>query len=148
MSHEISLQVEQDAERIDRYLAVQVPDLSRSRIQKLIEQGQIQVNGQVCPSKKELVQAGDCIAITIPDAEPLDLQPEAMPLQILYEDEHLIILNKPMGLVVHPAPGHANGTLVNALLSYCGDHLAGIGGVQRPGIVHRLDKDTSGAIAI
>jgi 23S rRNA pseudouridine1911/1915/1917 synthase len=145
---EFNLQVEAGAERLDRYLSAQVPDLSRSRIQKLIEQGQIQVNGEICRSKKEPVQAGDRIAVTIPEAEPLDLQPEEMPLQILYEDEHLIILNKPMGLVVHPAPGHANGTLVNALLAYCGNQLAGIGGVQRPGIVHRLDKDTSGAIAI
>lgn len=133
--------------RLDRYLAEQVPDLSRSRIQKLIEQGQIQVNGQVCFSKKVTVQEGDRICVTVPDAEPLDLQPEAMSLEILYEDEHLIILNKPIGLVVHPAPGHEGGTLVNALLAHCGD-LAGIGGVQRPGIVHRLDKDTSGAIAV
>ncbi|HEY9628976.1 MAG TPA: RluA family pseudouridine synthase [Coleofasciculaceae cyanobacterium] len=140
--------VEQGTERIDRYLADQVPDLSRSRIQKLIEQGQIQVNGQVCLSKKVTVQGGDRISVVVPDAEPLDLQPEAMPLEILYEDEQLIILNKPMGLVVHPAPGHEGGTLVNALLAHCGDQLAGIGGVQRPGIVHRLDKDTSGAIAI
>jgi 23S rRNA pseudouridine1911/1915/1917 synthase len=133
--------------RLDRYLAEQVPDLSRSRIQKLIEQGQIQVNGQVCLSKKVTVQEGDRISVTVPDAEPLDLRPEAMSLEILYEDEHLIILNKPIGLVVHPAPGHEGGTLVNALLAHCGD-LAGIGGVQRPGIVHRLDKDTSGAIAV
>ena len=141
-----SSQIESGA-RIDRYLAEQVPDLSRSRIQKLIEQGQIQVNGQVCLSKKVTVQEGDRIFVTVPDAEPLDLQPEVIPLEILYEDEHLIILNKPIGLVVHPAPGHEGGTLVNALLAHCGD-LAGIGGVQRPGIVHRLDKDTSGAIAV
>jgi len=141
-------QVEQGAERIDRYLAEQVPDLSRSRIQKLIEQGQIQVNGQVCLSKKVTVQEGDRVSVTVPEAEPLDLQPEAMFLEILFEDEHLIILNKPIGLVVHPAPGHEGGTLVNALLAHCGHDLAGIGGVQRPGIVHRLDKDTSGAIAV
>jgi 23S rRNA pseudouridine1911/1915/1917 synthase len=143
-----NLQVAQGAERIDRYLADQVPNLSRSRIQKLIEQGQIQVNGQICLSKKVTIQEGDRISVTVPAAEPLDLQPEAMPLEILFEDEHLIILNKPIGLVVHPAPGHEGGTLVNALLAHCGDDLAGIGGVQRPGIVHRLDKDTSGAIAV
>ena len=93
-----------------------------------------------------MVQAGDRLHITIPDAQPLDLQPEDIPLEILYEDDHLLIINKPVGLVVHPAPGHEDGTLVNALLAHC--DLAGIGGVQRPGIVHRLDKDTSGAIAV
>ncbi|MBW4692864.1 MAG: RluA family pseudouridine synthase [Lyngbya sp. HA4199-MV5] len=133
--------------RLDRYLAEQLVDISRSRLQNLIEQGQIQVNGQVCTSKKAIVQVGDRIHITIPDAQPLDLQAENIPLEILYEDDHLLILNKPAGLVVHPAPGHEGGTLVNALLAHC-DHLAGIGGVQRPGIVHRLDKDTSGAIAV
>ncbi|XQQ04917.1 MAG: RluA family pseudouridine synthase [Leptolyngbya sp. IPPAS B-1204] len=133
--------------RLDRWLAEQVPDLSRSRIQKLIEQGQVQLNGQVCNSQKLVVQPGDCIQVTIPAAKPLDLVPEERPLDILYEDEHLLIINKPVGLVVHPAPGHEGGTLVNALLAYC-NNLAGIGGVQRPGIVHRLDKDTSGALAI
>ncbi len=153
MSSQIALQVAalSDAEvlhhRLDRYLAEQLVDISRSRLQNLIEQGQIQVNGQVCTSKKAIVQVGDRIHITIPDAQPLDLQAENIPLEILYEDDHLLILNKPAGLVVHPAPGHEGGTLVNALLAHC-DHLAGIGGVQRPGIVHRLDKDTSGAIAV
>lgn len=144
----LQLQVQQTTDRLDRYLAEQFPDLSRSRIQRLIEQGQVWVNGQPCLSKKASVQAGDAIHLEIPDAVPLELQPETIPLDILYEDEHLIILNKPIGLVVHPAPGHPAGTLVNALLAHCGNHLAGIGGVQRPGIVHRLDKDTSGAIAI
>lgn len=148
MSSPIKLQVQTPTDRLDRYLVEHLPDLSRSRIQKLIEQGQIWVNGQVCTSKKAAVQAGDRVYLEIPDAAPLMLEAEAIPLDILYEDEHLIILNKPIGLVVHPAPGHSGGTLVNALLAYCGDRLAGIGGVQRPGIVHRLDKDTSGAIAI
>ncbi|MBW4472932.1 MAG: RluA family pseudouridine synthase [Stenomitos rutilans HA7619-LM2] len=153
MSSQIELQVAavSDAEaphhRLDRYLAEQLTDLSRSRLQKLIEQGHIQVNGHVCTSKKAIVQVGDQIHITIPDAEPLDLQAEDIPLDVLYEDDHLLIINKPAGLVVHPAPGHEGGTLVNALLAHC-DRLAGIGGVQRPGIVHRLDKDTSGAIAV
>jgi len=144
---EINLQVEEKGERIDRYLSQHLPDLSRSRIQQLIEQGQVQVNANVCTSKKATVQMGDRISLTIPDARPLDLQPEAIPLDILYEDDQLIIINKPAGLVVHPAAGHESGTLVNALLAHCPD-LAGIGGVQRPGIVHRLDKDTTGAIAI
>lgn len=144
---EINLQVEEQGDRIDRYLSQQLPDLSRSRIQQLIEQEQVQVNGKVCTSKKATVQAGDRISITIPEAKPLDLQPEAIPLDILYEDDSVIIINKPAGLVVHPAAGHESGTLVNALLAHC-SNLAGIGGVQRPGIVHRLDKDTTGAIAI
>ncbi|NEN96977.1 MAG: RluA family pseudouridine synthase [Moorea sp. SIO3I7] len=133
--------------RLDSYIAQQTPDLSRSRIQKLIEQGNVQVNDHVCISKKAKVQLGDRISLTIPDAKPLELQPEVIPLDILYEDEVLIIINKPAGLVVHPAPGHESGTLVNALLAHC-PKLTGIGGVQRPGIVHRLDKDTTGAIAI
>lgn len=141
------LLAEQSAERLDRWLAEQLPDLSRSRIQKLIEQGQVQINGQVCSSRKASLHAGDRVRLHIPPAEPLDLQPEAIPLDILYEDASLLILNKPAGLVVHPAPGHSDGTLVNALLAHC-ENLAGIGGVQRPGIVHRLDKDTSGAIVI
>jgi 23S rRNA pseudouridine1911/1915/1917 synthase len=147
LSSSLSLQVQQTAERLDRYLAEALPDLSRARIQKLIEQGQVQVNGQVCTSKRQSVQQGNRIDLVIPDAKPVDLEAEAMPLDILYEDGALLILNKPIGLVVHPAPGHETGTLVNALLAHC-DDLAGIGGVQRPGIVHRLDKDTSGAIAI
>ena len=143
----INLQVLEATDRLDRYLSAHLPDLTRSRIQKLIEQEQVQVNGQICASKKASVQVGDRILLTIPEVAPLDLQAEDIPLDILYEDDHLIILNKPVGLVVHPAPGHEGGTLVNALLAHC-QNLAGIGGVQRPGIVHRLDKDTSGAIAI
>jgi 23S rRNA pseudouridine1911/1915/1917 synthase len=142
----IELQVQVNGDRLDRYLADQLPDLSRSRIQKLIEQGQVLINGATSSSKKAVVNAGDRITLMLPPAEPLALQAENIPLDILYEDDQLLILNKPVGLVVHPAPGHAGGTLVNALLAHC--ELAGIGGVQRPGIVHRLDKDTSGAIAI
>jgi 23S rRNA pseudouridine1911/1915/1917 synthase len=143
---EIDIQVAAAGQRLDRYLAEQLPDLSRSRLQKLIEQGQVGVNGQICTSKKVIVQPGDRVHISIPDPQPLDLQPESIPLDILYEDDELLVVNKPSGLVVHPAPGHESGTLVHALLAHC-DRLAGIGGIQRPGIVHRLDKDTSGAIA-
>ncbi|NEP13986.1 MAG: RluA family pseudouridine synthase [Symploca sp. SIO2C1] len=134
-------------ERLDRYVVQQLPNFSRSRIQQLIEQGNVQLNDTVCTSKKAIVQPGDTVSVVIPEAKPLDLQPEAIPLDILYEDDAIIIINKPAGLVVHPAPGHEKGTLVNALLAHC-SNLAGIGGVQRPGIVHRLDKDTTGAIAI
>ncbi len=143
----VDLHAETTGERLDRYLAEQLPDLSRSRLQKLIEQGNVHVNGEVCTSKKAVVQQGDWIQIEVPDAQPLALLPQEMSLDILYEDESLLILNKPTGLVVHPAPGHPDGTLVNALLAHC-PTLPGIGGVQRPGIVHRLDKDTSGAIVV
>ena len=121
--------------------------MSRSRLQKLIEQGQVQLNGKVCRAKKTIVKVGDILHLSIPPTQPLNLEPEDIPLDILYEDDALIIINKPAGLVVHPAPGHSTGTLVHALLFHC-QYLAGIGGVQRPGIVHRLDKDTTGAIVV
>ena len=143
----ISLKVEEKSLRLDSYLAQNLSDLSRSRVQQLIEQGHVKLNGDICKSKKNTVKQGDAITLEIPTAEPLELQPENIPLDILYEDEQILILNKPAGLVVHPAPGHPNGTLVNAVLAHC-PNLPGIGGVQRPGIVHRLDKDTTGAIAI
>ncbi|WP_425332654.1 RluA family pseudouridine synthase [Chrysosporum bergii] len=145
-----NLQVEEtntQGQRLDRYLSEELPELSRSRIQQLIEQGHVQLNRQICTTKKINVKTGDVISLDIPEVRPLELQAQHIPLDILYEDEQLLILNKPAGLVVHPAPGHADGTLVNALLAHC-PHLPGIGGVQRPGIVHRLDKDTTGAIAI
>ncbi|GAB4225359.1 MAG: RluA family pseudouridine synthase [Stanieria sp.] len=143
----INLTVQQTNDRLDRWLSSQLADFSRSRLQKLIEDGNVQLNGQVCTSKKIKLTPGDCLEVIIPSPEPLNLQAEDIPLDILYEDEDLIIINKPANLVVHPAPGHETGTLVHALLSHC-DNLAGIGGVQRPGIVHRLDKDTTGAIVI
>jgi 23S rRNA pseudouridine1911/1915/1917 synthase len=137
-----------DPERLDRWLTANIQKLSRNRIQKLIDWEYVCLNGRLCTNKKATVQVGDRIRITIPEAKPLELTPEAIPLDILYEDEHLIIINKPAGLVVHPAPGNMSGTLVNAVLAHCGDQLLGIGGVQRPGIVHRLDKDTTGAIVV
>ncbi|MFB2968415.1 RluA family pseudouridine synthase [Aerosakkonema sp. BLCC-F183] len=133
-------------DRLDRWLTNKLPDFSRSRIQKLIEQGWVQINGKICAFKNTKVKTGDRIHVTIPNAEVTQVQPEEIPLDILYEDDNLLIVNKPAGLVVHPAAGHQAGTLVNALLAHC--PLAEIGGVHRPGIVHRLDKDTTGAIAI
>jgi 23S rRNA pseudouridine1911/1915/1917 synthase len=141
------LEVTKASDRLDAWLAENLPNLSRSRLQKLIAEGYIEVNGEICPQKKAKLKHGDRIQVTIPDSTPLELQPQAIPLDILYEDEHLIIINKQAGLVVHPAAGHADGTLVNALLAHC-SNLAGIGGVQRPGIVHRLDKDTTGAMMV
>ena len=134
--------------RLDVWLSQQIPDLSRSRIQTLISTGWVKINQQVCTTKKVSVQGGDRLEIILPPPEPLDLEAVDIPLDILYEDDCLLILNKPAGLVVHPSPGHQNDTLVNRLLAHCGDHLSGIGGVQRPGIVHRLDKDTTGAMVV
>ena len=135
------------SERIDRFLAHHLSDLSRSRIQILIDEGYVTVNDVICNNKKDLIKAGDRIQLITPVATPLDLVAQEIPLDILYEDEYLIVINKPAGLVVHPAAGHTDGTLVNALLAHCTE-LSGINGTQRPGIVHRLDKDTSGAIVV
>lgn len=135
------------SERIDRFLAHQFSDLSRSRIQTLIDQGYVTVNDVLCQNKKDLIKAGDRIELVTPDLTPLDLVAQEIPLDVLYEDEHLIVINKPAGMVVHPAAGHSDGTLVNALLAHCTE-LSGINGTQRPGIVHRLDKDTSGVMVV
>jgi 23S rRNA pseudouridine1911/1915/1917 synthase len=143
----VNLQVDDRGDRLDIWLSQQLSELSRSRIQKLIEEGNLQLNDRVCTAKKTKLNSGDRLCLFIPPVRPLDLQPEAIPLDILYEDDSLIIINKPAGLVVHPSPGHESGTLVNALLHHC-RNLAGIGGIQRPGIVHRLDKDTTGAIVV
>ncbi len=136
-----------ESERLDSYLSQNIEEISRSQIQKLIQQGLVQVNDCVCTEKKTVVKVGDRLILEIPEIKPLNLEPQSIPLEILYEDEHLLVINKPVGLVVHPAPGHSDRTLVNALLAHC-PNLSGINGVQRPGIVHRLDKDTSGAIVV
>ncbi|MBQ6452113.1 MAG: RluA family pseudouridine synthase [Solobacterium sp.] len=129
--------------RLDRFVSEQL-DLSRSRIQQLIDDGQILVNGKTVKSSYK-VEAGDEITAVIPDAQEIDLTPEDIPLDILYEDSDIIVINKPKGLIVHPAPGVYSGTLVNALLYHCKD-LSGINGEIRPGIVHRIDKDTTGCL--
>jgi 23S rRNA pseudouridine1911/1915/1917 synthase len=132
--------------RLDAWLAMQLPEFSRSRLQKLIAQGQVYLGERVCADKKYRLKSGDRVCVTIPPPDNLDLIPESIALDLLYEDEHLLIIDKPAGMVVHPSAGHDTGTLVHALLAHC--PLSSIGGVHRPGIVHRLDKDTSGAIAV
>jgi 23S rRNA pseudouridine1911/1915/1917 synthase len=132
--------------RLDLWLTEQLPDFSRSRWQKLISQGHIQIDSRVCTDKKYRLKPGDRVSVVIPPTDSLDLIPESIPLDILYEDEQLLIINKPAGMVVHPSAGHSTGTLVHALLAHC--PLSNIGGVQRPGIVHRLDKDTTGAMVV
>ncbi len=134
-------------ERIDAFLATRLADLSRSRIQTLIREQFIQINGH--PAKpRDAVKLGDRITVVLPEAVPLDAAPQDIPLEILFEDDDLVVINKAPGMVVHPAPGNPDGTLVNAVLFHCRGKLSGIGGVERPGIVHRLDKDTSGCIIV
>jgi 23S rRNA pseudouridine1911/1915/1917 synthase len=135
------------AARLDAWLAAAHPDISRSRWKQLIEAGHIALNGAPVRKPNTALAAGDTLTCTLPDPAPVNLVPAAIPLAILYEDADLIALDKPPGLVVHPAPGHAADTLVNALLHHCAD-LQGIGGELRPGIVHRLDKDTSGVLVV
>lgn len=135
---------ETTGERLDSFVASKT-ELTRSRAQKLIEDGDVTVNGKV-GAKNLKLKAGDLVEVSIPENEEYDAAPENIPLDVRYEDEHIIIVNKPVGMVVHPAPGHSSGTLVNALMYHCGDSLSGIGGVNRPGIVHRIDRDTSGLI--
>ena len=130
--------------RLDVFLTEVQADITRSYIKKLIETERVTVNGAPAKAQYKLKE-GDRVEVEVPDPEPLEVMPEAIPLSIVYEDASLIVIDKPPGMVVHPAPGHSGGTLVNALLHHCKD-LAGIGGVERPGIVHRLDKDTSGLI--
>ncbi len=134
--------------RLDAYLAASIPDLSRSRVKALILDGRVARDGIVFTDPSHSVQPGASFTVTPPPPDPATPLPENIALTILYEDKHLLILNKPAGLVVHPAPGNPDGTLVNALLAYCGDSLTGIGGERRPGIVHRLDKDTSGVMVV
>ncbi len=135
------------AERLDSYLRTRFPAVSRGAIQRLIEEGHILVNGRMVKATHS-PRAGEQVRVTWPEARPATAQPEDIPLDILYEDDVLVVLNKPPGLVVHPASGHERRTLVNALLHHCAGQLSGIGGVARPGIVHRLDKETSGCMVV
>lgn len=135
-------------QRLDKFLASQCPDLSRTRLQDLVGSGDVTVDGRGDISASLKVKGGMEVALTVPPLVDDTPVPENIPLDIVYEDDHLLVINKQAGLVVHPAAGHAQGTLVNALLYHCGDSLSGIGGVRRPGIVHRLDKDTSGLMLV
>ncbi len=134
--------------RVDRVLARAFPDLSRSRIQNLIQEGCLTRGGRTVRETSEGVNPGDHLLLVVPAPSPSTLRGENIPLAIVHEDEHLLVIDKPAGLVVHPGPGHAGGTLVNALLHHCQGSLSGIGGEARPGIVHRLDKDTSGLMIV
>lgn len=143
----IEVNEENEGERIDKFLSVLVVDTSRTSFQKSIENGSVLVNGKTV-NKKYKVMTGDEVRICEEKLKPLNVEPEKIPLDIVFEDDDLLVVNKPRGMVVHPAPGNYNGTLVNALLYHCKGSLSGINGVLRPGIVHRIDKDTSGLLIV
>ena len=148
----VTIDITQTGNRLDKVLSDGLPDISRSRLKALITDGQVMcdIKGENAPivSPKHKVKEGEIYSVNIPEPEEAEPLGEDIPLDIVYEDAHLIVINKPVGMVVHPAPGALSGTLVNALLHHCGDSLSGIGGVKRPGIVHRIDKDTSGLIVV
>ena len=143
----LSIIAEESGERIDALLAHMVDGMSRSAAQRLIDQGAVLLDGRPV-QKNTRCDAGTQITVVLPEAQDIPLRPQNLPLDVIYEDDDLIVVNKPRGMVVHPAPGHPDGTLVNALLWHCGDSLSGVGGERRPGIVHRIDKDTSGLLIV
>ena len=145
MMLEYSVKADVAGERVDKYLSEYLEDLTRNRIQKLMDDKMITVNGKEVKSNYKL-KMDDEILVQIPEAMEPDILPEDIPLDIVYEDEDVIVVNKPKGMVVHPAPGHYTGTLVNALMFHCRNNLSGINGVLRPGIVHRIDMDTTGLL--
>lgn len=147
-SYTFLIDQESKGTRLDLVLSLQLEEVSRSFVQKLLEQGQVKVNGQECTTKKYKVSEGDSIEILIPEPKELKIEPENLSLDIVYEDDDLLVINKQRGMVVHPAPGNEDGTLVNGIMYHCGDRLSSINGVIRPGIVHRIDKDTSGLLVV
>ena len=134
--------------RLDRVLAARIGDLSRSRLKALILAGEVAIGGRTIRDPGHHVNLGDAIMVVVPPPEPAAPAPESIPLKVVFEDDEIVVIDKPKGLVVHPAAGNWTGTLVNALIAHCGDSLSGIGGVRRPGIVHRLDKDTTGLLVV
>ena len=147
-THIVAVGEDQAGMRLDAFLAAALPDISRSRLKALILEGRVSIGGATVVEPKRAVNAGEEMSLSLPAPRPALPQGEAIDLDVVYEDEELIVIDKPPGLVVHPAAGHWTGTLVNALIAHCGDSLSGIGGVKRPGIVHRLDKDTSGLMVV
>ncbi len=147
MSLQRRIPVEEPGQRVDKLLSAALEDLTRSAVQNLIQEGCVTCGGKPV-SKSAKLKPGDLLIVELPEVRPLEVLPEAIPLDIVYEDSDLLVVNKPKGMVVHPAPGHPGGTLVNALLYHCGGSLSGINGVARPGIVHRIDKDTSGLLIV
>lgn len=148
METTVCITEEMKGTRLDLVLSVTLEDYSRSFIQKLFDEDRITVNGAVCREKKRKAEAGDLVVLKIPEPTRLQVEAENIPIDVVYEDEDVLVVDKPAGMVVHPAPGNWNGTLVNALIHHCGDSLSSINGVIRPGIVHRIDKNTSGLLMI
>lgn len=145
--YELTVSEQSEGMRADKWLSMQIPELSRSRIESLISEGKMLLNGGGVKKSAKL-SAGDTVRFELPEPEPLDVIPQDIPIEIVYEDDELLVVNKPKGMVVHPAPGNPDGTLVNALLFHCGGRLSSINGVIRPGIVHRIDKLTSGLLMV
>jgi len=148
LRQEFEVTEEYDGERIDRYLTQIYTDQSRSFFQKLIRSGNVMIQGEPVTKNGTTVDAGDLISVLLPEPQSVDIKPQDIPLDILYEDDDLLVVNKPKGMVVHPSPGHYEDTLVNAVLFHCKDSLSGINGQSRPGIVHRIDKDTTGSLIV
>ncbi|MCI2050009.1 MAG: RluA family pseudouridine synthase [Lachnospiraceae bacterium] len=146
-SCQFTVSEEEEGERLDRLLSSWLPDLSRTYLQKLLKEGDVHTQGRIEKASYK-VREGDSVEVSVPDETPLDVKPQDIPLDILYEDDDVLVVNKPKGMVVHPAAGHADGTLVNAVLYHCKGNLSGINGVLRPGIVHRIDKDTTGSVIV
>lgn len=146
--HDLAVTDEDAGTRLDRFVASGIAGLSRSRVQALIKAGHVAVAGVAVTDVGHKVKVADRVTVAVPPPEAAEPQPEEIALAVTYEDRDVVVIDKPAGLVVHPAAGHAQGTLVNALIAHCGDSLSGIGGVKRPGIVHRLDKDTSGLLVV
>jgi len=145
--HAFAVTLEERGLRLDVFIAEKAPELSRSQVKRIIEEGVVLLNGEPVTKAGTKLRGGDKVVFTVQPAQPWEVVAEDIPLQILYEDHDLLVIDKPAGMVIHPAPGHHEGTLVNAILHHC-DDLSGIGGVIRPGIVHRLDKDTSGVLLV
>ena len=144
--YQLTVADDEAGSRLDRFLATRLTDLSRSRLQALIRAGRVACGPAPAVDIGHRTRAGETYTVVVPAPEPLDLVPQSIPLAVVYEDADLIVIDKPKGMAVHPGAGHASGTLVNALIAHCGASLSGIGGVRRPGIVHRLDKDTTGLL--
>ena len=145
---QITIDASDEGRRIDALLSAEIPELTRNHAQKLLEQGLVLCNGTAISKPSLKLKTGDVLSVTIPEPESPDIRSEDIPIDIVYEDDDILVVNKPKGMVVHPAPGHSTGTLVNALLHHCGDRLSGINGIARPGIVHRIDRDTTGLLVI
>ncbi len=147
-SKKVIINADDAGSRLDKILAQHLPEFSRSRMQQLIGQGQVSAGGETITDASRKVKSGETYILTVPPPESSELASTEIALNIIFEDKHFLVIDKPAGMTVHPAPGHYTDTLVNALLAHCGDSLSGIGGVMRPGIVHRIDKDTSGLLVV